>query len=392
MGMMSLASPRAYLDYNATAPLRPQARAAMLAALDMVGNPSSVHHEGRAVRGLMEKARQSVAALVGGQAKHVIFTSGGTESAHLALTPHIHEGQDKAGFDLLAVSAVEHACVLKGHRFAEEAVTILPVDGNGLINLGALERWLQGLGQARPMLALQYANNETGVIQPLKAAADLVHAYGGLVVCDAVQAAGKVPLSFEQSGADIFLLSAHKFGGPKGAGAVVLAREGLHIAAPALVGGGQEKGARAGTQNVAAIVGLGAAADAARAEPALATDIRDRLIADILALAPDAVVLGADAPRLPNTICCAVPGTHAETLLIQFDLAGVALSSGSACSSGKVAVSHVLRAMAVPDGLAGGALRISFGFATAPEDFALFKAAFADIMKKVNERRGKYAA
>ena len=391
--MTSLAGSRAYLDYNATAPLRPEARAAMLAALDMVGNPSSVHHEGRAVRGLLEKARISIAALVGGQAKNVIFTSGGTEAANLAITPHLHDGKDKQGFLHLAVSAVEHACVLKGHRFAPEAVTILPVDSNGCLDLAALAAWLAGLeATARPMLALQYANNETGVIQPLKAAADLVHARNGLIVCDCVQAVGKLPLSFDNSGADIFLLSGHKFGGPKGAGAVVLAREELHIATPTLVGGGQEKGSRAGTQNVAAIAGMGAAAEMALVEISANTDVRDRLIADILTLSPDAVVFGKEVQRLPNTICFAMPDTQAETLLIGFDLAGVALSSGSACSSGKVAISHVLKSMAVPDGLARGALRISFGWGSTEADFALFKTAFAVIVKKVNERRGKCAA
>eukprot|EP01037_Dinobryon_pediforme_P011634 gene11634-11729_t len=389
---MSLTGPRAYLDYNATAPLRREVRDAMMLALDLVGNPSSGHFEGRAARAAIEKARITVASLVGGLAKNVIFTSGGTEAANLALTPYIHDGGYKAGFTHLAVSAVEHACVLKGHRFPSDAVTALPVLADGTLDLAALQGWLEGLSGARPILALQYANNETGVVQPVKAAADLVHAHGGLLICDAVQAAGKLPVSFEASGADMFLVSAHKFGGPKGAGAVVLAREGLHIAAPLLNGGGQEKGARAGTQNVAAISGFGVAAEIALAELPQTPQLRDQLIADILNIAPDAVIFGQSALRLPNTICFAVPDTQAETLLIGFDLAGVALSSGSACSSGKVAVSHVLKAMHVPDGLAKGALRISFGWASEAADFARFKTALSDIMKKLCERRGKFAA
>eukprot|EP01037_Dinobryon_pediforme_P016279 gene16279-16458_t len=389
---MSLVSSRAYLDYNATAPLRREVRDAMMLALDLVGNPSSGHFEGRAARAAIEKARMAVASLVGGLAKNVIFTSGGTEAANLALTPHIQSNGDKGGFSQLAMSAVEHACVLKGHRFPTEAVTVLPVKPDGRLDLAALQNWLEALNGVRPLLALQYANNETGVLQPVRAAADLIHAHGGLLICDAVQAAGKLPVSFEASGADMFLLSAHKLGGPKGVGAVVLAREGLHIAAPLLNGGGQEKGARAGTQNVAAISGFGVAADLALGELPQAHEGRDQLIADILSLAPDAIIFGQEAPRLPNTICFAVPDTQAETLLIGFDLAGVALSSGSACSSGKVAVSHVLQAMGIPNGLAKGALRISFGWASRAEDFAHFKTAFSDIMKKLSERRGKFAA
>jgi len=386
-----LAKPRAYLDYNATAPLRPQVLAEMVEALALPGNPSSMHFEGRAARGLIEKARENVAALLGASPKNVIFTSGGTEAANLALTPQINVGRDKRGFDVLGVSAVEHACVLKGHRFAPENVNVLPVDAAGRLDLGALTSWLASLNGARPLLALQFANNETGVIQPVREAADLVHAAGGLLMCDAVQAAGKLPLSFE-CGADMLLISAHKFGGPKGAGALVLASDGLHIAAPLIVGGGQEKGARAGTQNVAAIHGFGVAARLANSETIMDTSRRIECEQTLRQIAPEVVIFAEHAPRLPNTICFALPDSSAETLLIQFDLGGVALSSGSACSSGKVALSHVLQAMGVPAVLAKGALRLSFGWATNEQDLALFVAVLKDLVKKIKERRGKFAA
>ncbi len=377
---------RIYLDYNASAPLLPMVRDVMLHALAL-SNPSSVHFEGRAARAAVEKARSQVASLVGGKAKNVVFTSGGTEAANLALTPHIHIGPDRSGFSRLGICAVEHPCVLNGHRFPLEAVTVLPVDSRGILDLAALQEWL-GASQQKPVVAVQYANNETGVLQPVSEAAALVHAAGGLLICDAVQAVGKVPLSFE-CGVDIFLLSAHKFGGPKGAGAVIFVSDRLFIAAPHLVGGGQENGRRAGTQNVAAIVGFGTSAENIPKIP----DFREHFVKTILRHAPDVVffgdsgLTGAAVTHLPNTLCYAVPDTNAETLLIAFDMAGISLSSGSACSSGKVAESHVLRAMHISEGLGKAALRLSFGWATTAEDVGGFESAFAKIMEKANARK-----
>ena len=378
-------SRRVYLDYNASAPVLPAAREAMVRAFEL-GNPSSVHFEGRTARAAIEKARGQVASLVDGKAKNVIFTSGGTEAANLALTPHIHIGADKSGFSRLGLCAVEHPCVLNGHRFPFEAVTVLPVDSNGRLNLTFLQEWLAA-SPDKSVVALQYANNETGVLQPMKEAAALVHAAGGLLVCDAAQAAGKVPLSFE-CGADIFLISAHKFGGPKGAGAVILASDALFVAAPHVIGGGQENGRRGGTQNVAAIVGFGAAAGNVPPIP----ELRDQFTQMIVRHAPDAVFFGPNGLGLPNTLCFAVPDTSAETLLIAFDMAGISLSSGSACSSGKVTASHVLRAMLVPEGLSKAALRLSFGWATTAEDVTDFEAAFAKIIGKANARKQTQAA
>ena len=389
-----MASPhtaRAYLDYNATAPLRPEARAAALAAMDEVGNPSSIHAEGRGARALVEDARRAVAELVGAAPRAVVFTSGGTEAANLALTPAIAAPGLTAPLALLIVAAGEHPCVLNGHRFAPEATIAAPLGADGRLDLAALAALVEA-AEGPAMLALQGANNETGVIQPVAEAAALVHAKGGVVVCDAVQMAGRTDLSMAMLGADFLFLSAHKFGGPKGAGALVAARSELAVGAPMLRGGGQERGARAGTENVAAIAGFGAAARPAGAgrlvEGARLEAMRDALAESVMASAPDAVVFGASAPRLPNTLCFAVPGVAAATLVIALDLAGVAVSAGSACSSGKVTRSHVLEAMGVAPDLSAGAIRLSLGWASQPADVARFAEAFARAIAGLRRRRG----
>ena len=349
---------RIYLDYNATAPLLAQAREAILAALEAVGNPSSIHAEGRAARALVEAARRDVAALAGAQARDVVFTSGGTEAANLALAPGVH-ASGIAPLQRLIVSATEHVCVLGGHRFP--SAEIAPVGPDGRIELAALARLLEG---PPALAAIQAANNETGVLQPIAEAAALVHAAGGLLICDAAQAAGRLPLEQAARGADAVLLSAHKFGGPKGVGALIGLREGLHFE-PLLRGGGQERGRRAGTENVAAIAGFGAAARAVlpglSAEATRLAALRDACERALLALAPQATIFAAQAPRLPNTLAFAMPGLTAATLLMRLDLEGIALSSGSACSSGKVGPSHVLAAMRVDPNLAAGAIRVSLG-------------------------------
>jgi len=372
---------RFYLDYNATAPLRRESRAAMLAALDLVGNPSSIHAEGRAARALVEAARREVAALAGAPAREAIFTASGTEAANLALAPGV-SAPGVAPLRRLIVGASEHPCVLGGHRFA--AAEIAPVTADGRIDLDALARLLDG---PPALVALQMANNETGVLQPVAEAAALIHAAGGLLICDAAQGAGRLPLP--GSGADALLLSAHKFGGPKGAGALVLLREGLHVEA-LLRGGGQERGRRAGTENVAALAGFGAAAAAVQpelaAEAARVAALRDGCEQRLKALAAEAAMFGADAPRLPNTLAFAIPGVAAATLLMRLDLEGIAVSSGSACSSGKVGPSHVLAAMGVAPELAAGAIRVSLGWASSEADVEGFAAglerALAGIRRK----------
>jgi len=381
---------RAYLDYNASSPLRPEAREALIAALEEAGNPSSVHREGREARKIVEEARAEVARLVGAAPRSVTFVSGGTEAAATALNPSFGAGPGGPPLDRLVVSGGEHPCVLNGHRFPAAAVETAPLTADGIIDLG----WLAE-ASARPgrmLLALQGANNETGAVQPVAEAAALVHAAGGYVFCDAVQLAGRADCDVSALGADALSLSAHKIGGPNGAGALVIARPGVSLGEPLIRGGGQERGARAGTENVAGIAGFGAAARLSavgiEAEAARLRALRDRLAAAIVASAPDSVFFSAAAPRLPNTLCFAVPGVEAATLMIALDLAGVAVSSGSACSSGKVAPSHVLAAMGVKPGLARGAIRLSIGWASEAEDVAHFAAAFAAAVGRIRRHRG----
>lgn len=380
-------SPRAYLDYNATAPLRPRAREAMLAALDRLGNPSSIHAEGRAARGLLEGARATIAAGVGAAARNLVFTSGATEAANLALTPHLRAGRDSAPFDLLLLSAGEHPCVLKGHRFPAEAVLTLPLTADGLLSLEALEAALLAHGGKRILLALQAANNETGVIQPVAEAATLVHAAGGVLVCDATQAVGRRDATFSTLGADVLLFSSHKLGGPAGAGALVFAREDLHIDETILRGGGQEGGRRAGTENIAAAVGFASAFEAAAGESdesgrlAGLRDEAERRIAEIL---PEARFLGRSAPRLPNTSAFTAPGIAAHTLAMALDLEGVAVSSGSACSSGKPRASHVATAMGLTE---AAMLRISLGWRSSAKDVDSFGIALARVVYRIRSRQ-----
>ncbi|MGD0723611.1 MAG: cysteine desulfurase family protein [Roseiarcus sp.] len=384
---------RTYLDFNATATLRPAARAACEAAFAVDGNPSSAHREGREARAAIEAGRAAVAELAGVAPRAVTFAASGTEAVNLVLTPALAVRPGAAPPVRLIVSAGEHACVLRGHRFAPASVEVAQLLADGRIDLDALSRSLAR--QPGPvMLALQGANNETGVIQPVAEAAAIVHAAGGVVVCDAVQLAGRAPCSAADLGADFLILSAHKLGGPKGVGALVAASPDVAVTLPLVRGGGQERGLRAGTENVAAIAGFGAAASLARAElarePARLAVLRDALAACVARAAPDAVVFGAGAPRLTNTLCFAVPGVSAETLLIALDLAGIAVSSGAACSSGKVARSHVLDAMGVAPAIATGAIRLSLGWSSAEADVAQFGAAFAEIVDRV--RRGRRAA
>jgi cysteine desulfurase len=385
---------RVYLDWNASAPLRPAARAAACAAMDACGNPSSVHGEGRAARRLIEDARGHVAALVNADPRNVIFTSGGTEANALALTPAIEHGAGKAPRDLLLVSAIEHPSVLTGGRFSSARAAKLPVDAHGVIDLKALEQRLAAQEPGRALVSLMAANNETGVIQPVARAAEIVHRHGGLLHVDAVQAAGRMPVDIMALGADLMTLSAHKLGGLKGAGALVRRDESIHIE-PLIKGGGQERGARAGTENVAAIAAFGAAAHAAKADLAAGAvhmvELRNRLEARLRAITPEAVIFGAETDRLPNTTLVAVPGGKAETLVIAFDLDGVAVSSGAACSSGKVAPSHVLAAMGIVPELARGAIRISLGAATTQTDIERLLQVWQRLAQSlsIGEKRGQ---
>ena len=381
----------AYLDHNATSPLRPAAKAAMERALDRCGNPSSVHLEGRVARALVEDSREQVAALVGAQARNVIFTSGGTEANALALTPSLVVGEAR-GRDRALISAIEHPSVRSGGRFPQQLREDVPVTREGVVDLAWLTERLDVLRRSAPLVSVMLANNETGVIQPVDQVAELTHAAGGLLHIDAVQAAGRIPCDIKSLGADLLTLSAHKLGGPKGVGALILADQDLHIGDPLIRGGGQEGSSRAGTENVSGIAGFGAAAQAVVAglmdEAADMARARDRLEAGLRAAAPSAVIFGATVPRVPNTTLVAMPGIKAETALIALDLEGVSVSSGSACSSGKVAPSHVLAAMGVAPELALGAVRISLGPTTTGEEIEIFLNAW---MKRVMglSRRGR---
>jgi cysteine desulfurase len=357
---------RLYFDWNATAPVRPQARAAVVAALDAPGNPSSVHAEGRAARRLIEEARENVAALVGAEPRNVVFTSGGTEANILALTPPAPARPAGASAALL-VSSIEHASVLAGGRFPASRAETLPVAENGQIALSALRQRLAQRG-AGSLVSVMLANNETGVIQPIPEVASVVHEQGGMLHVDAVQAPGRIACDIARLGADLLTLSGHKIGAPKGVGALIRRDAGMPFPGPLLRGGGQERGARSGTENVLGIAGFGAAAAAAAAgiaaESAHLLALRERLEGGLRSHSPDIVIFGAGSARLPNTTLFAVPGVKAETAVIAFDLEGIAVSSGAACSSGKVQPSHVLAAMGVPPGLARGAVRVSFGWST----------------------------
>ncbi len=385
---------RTYLDHNATSPLRPEAAEVVLRVLQVPGNASSVHTEGRAARAELEAGRVSVARLVGAKAKNTVFTSGGTEAANLVLTPSFRRLGQTFPAKLL-IGAIEHPCILNGHRFPADKVEIIPVDGNGILDLAWLKAHLEEAGEERVLVSVQLANNETGVIQPVAEISALVHAHGGLVHTDAVQAAGRIPVDIAALGVDALTLSAHKLGGPKGVGALVLASDQYEIGDKLIRGGGQEKNYRAGTENVAGIAGFGAAAELAlgalESEAGRLKALRDEAQAEVMRIAPDALVVGAGAERLPNTLAFAIPGLKAETALIAFDLAGIALSSGSACSSGKVKRSHVLDAMGVEPTVAEGVLRVSLGWTTTKEDVIRFAEACERVVGTLYKRKASAA-
>lgn len=361
-----LARDRVYLDWNATTPLRPEARAAMAAAWDLAGNPSSVHAEGRQARRLVEDARHAVAAAVGADSRNVVFTSGGTEANVLALTPGLFR-KPGAPVERLIVSAIEHASVIAGGRFAADTIEVLGVGRDGVVDLDQLRDLLAGGSPA--LVSVMLANNESGALQPVAEIADLVHQAGGLLHVDAVQALGKVSFDIKLLQADLLSVSAHKVGGPKGVGALVLA-EGVAGLDALLRGGGQELGRRAGTENVPGIAGFGAAVKAAMAglgEMERVAGLRRRLEGGLRQMR-GTTVFSESVERLPNTTLFGVAGLRAETAVIGFDLEGIAVSSGSACSSGKVQPSHVLQAMGYGPEYTQAAVRLSLGWTSTEND------------------------
>jgi cysteine desulfurase len=363
-----------YLDWNATAPLRPETAAAITAALAHCGNPSSVHRWGRAARQMVERAREAVAALVGGDPEGVVFVSGGTEANHLALFG--------SGRERVLASAVEHSSVLQAMPAAER----IAVDADGIVDLTRLNQQLAA--DPRPaLISVMLANNETGVIEPVAEIAAIAHRHGALFHCDAVQAAGKIPVDVAAIGADLVSLSAHKLGGPPGIGALIV--RGMAELSPMIRGGGQERGRRAGSENLPGIAGFAAAAVAAM--DGLAgydgvRQLRDSLDASLITAAPEAIVIGAAAWRLPNTTVIALPGLSAETQIIALDLDGVMVSAGAACSSGKVGPSHVLQAMGAAPEIAGCTIRISLGWSTMEAEIDHFLTAWMAMYRRVSAR------
>jgi cysteine desulfurase len=369
-------SRRTYLDWNATAPLRSEARAAMLTAMDVAGNPSSPHAEGRRARAIVEDAREQVAALVRVDAAEVIFTSGGTEGNNAVIA---------AGWDTVLLTGIEHDSVLAPARASGARLIELPVhhDGQVVLKGEALTSAVSSVQGTRALVSIQVANNETGVLQPVAELAGKARLHGIFVHTDAVQAAGRVALDAKELGADYLTVSAHKIGGPKGVGALVV-REPATLS-PLVVGGGQERRRRAGTENVVAIAGFGAAASAAQrdlADMQRVQRLRDQLESMVRADTPQAIIIGHDAPRLPNTTSLALPGASAETLVIALDLAGLAVSAGAACASGKVGASHVLAAMGLPASTARGAIRVSLGHDTTERDISRFLEAWSQIASR----------
>ena len=354
---------RVYLDYNATAPLRPEARDALLAALD-IGNPSSVHHEGRQARALVETARQDIAAMVGAHPETVIFTSGGTEACNLALNLR-QAPNGKIG--RILVNAIEHSAVLEAAKQSDLPVEIMPVTPQGVLDIAALEALLQE--ETPALVCLMLANNETGVVQPVAQVGALVKAHGSLLFCDGVQAAGKTPIQMIAMGIDALSLSGHKLGAPMGVGALVT-RPSL-VVPPQLIGGGQELGRRAGSENISGIAAFAAAARAAMAGLEAFQNLasqRDSMEAALLAAQPEVHIFGREVTRLANTSCFALAGLSSETLVMGLDLDGLSVSAGSACSSGKVSRSHVLEAMGVPPHISQAVVRISLGWQSHTED------------------------
>lgn len=359
-----------YLDHNATAPVCNSARQAVAEALQITGNPSSVHRQGARARQVVDMAREQILGLLGNPEAEVVFTSGGTEANNLALLG--------SGLPVFA-SAIEHPSVIEAVRSDGEGPIMIPVDRTGIVALDELDRLLAGVTD-RFLVSIMLANNETGVIQPVSEAARLVHDRGGLLHCDAVQGPGKVTVDMDALGADLLTLSAHKFGGPMGVGALVI-RKGVEIRAMNL-GGGQEGYRRAGTHNLPGIAGFGAAARTIAQSGPFDQGIRDYL--EVQCVARGASVIGAQAPRLPNTACLTMPTVSSETQVMALDLEGIAVSAGSACSSGKVGPSHVLAAMGIPPDVASTAIRVSMGTSTQRDEIDRFIAAWTTIYERAH--------
>lgn len=369
-----------YLDHNATTPMKPAVRETMLEVLGFPGNASSVHKAGRDARRKIEDARASILKLVNAGPKAVlIFTSGATEANNLALKG--------AMVERVLVSAIEHPSVLYAHNGAE----IIPVLPSGIVDLDALDRMLDG-NTRQTLISVMLANNETGVIQPIGRVMEIAKRHGVLVHCDAVQAAGKIDVDLQKLGVDFLTLSAHKIGGPQGAGCLILSN--CVSVSPQMRGGNQEKNMRGGTENLAGIVGFGKATELAAKDLndfQKLSSLRDKIEKGLKEIAPELVIFGTGSPRLTNTLMFAVEGMASETQMIALDLAGICVSNGSACSSGTVKASHVLKAMGVSETRAASSLRVSLGWNTAEEDVDFLIAKWEEMYKRIKERKAAHA-
>lgn len=375
---------RCYLDHNATTPLRPEAKKAALRAMAHAGNASAVHEEGRQARRIIEEARADIAALVGAEPKNITFNSGGSEAAATLLAPGFRKS-GKPAAERLIVSALEHSAVLNGGRFNAEAVSIVPVSDKAVIDLNALEKTLAA-SRAPALVMVMLANNETGVIQPVAEATMLAHKYNGYLATDAVQALGKTDFTLETTKADALFVSGHKIGALPGVGAVIRASEEIQLGDPLIRGKKQEGGLRAGTENIPGIASFGAAArilqEKGPQERIKIKSLRDFMEQRLSTISPEVVIIGQAQARLCNTSCLLVPKRIAETLVMAFDLAGIAIGAGSACSSGKLAPSHVLTALGYDEVEARSALRISLGWTTTEQDIEVFCDQWARLVAK----------
>lgn len=375
-----------YLDHNATSSLRPEAIVAMQRAFGLIGNPSAIHESGRVARALVETAREQVATLVNARTNDVVFTSGGGEANALALWGAVQGSLESAApIRRLLISAIEHESVLKAAEAIAARTGIeraaIPVNRDGIVEIDALQ---QELNQGHALVAVMAANNETGVVQPIPEIASRARAANALILVDAVQACGKMAIDFATLGADYLTLSAHKFGGPQGTGALVMKPSAPFMA---LLPGTQEKGRRGGTENVSGIAGFGAAAECTAREGARDAELRERFESGLRVRFPGAVIFGDASPRLPNTSNFAIPGVSAETAVIALDLDGIMVSSGAACSSGKVQSSHVLNAMGVSRELASCGLRVSFGWNSSEAEIDVALAALDRLVARIRERK-----
>ncbi|UTW53858.1 cysteine desulfurase family protein [Kordiimonas sp. SCSIO 12610] len=363
-----------YLDFNATSPILLEVIEKVAETMTFLGNPSSVHQTGRKARSIVEEARSQVAALVGARSRDIVFTSGGTEANNAVLRA--------TGAKSLIISAIEHDCVIAASQVSGLHVQTLSVNNDGKVDLEELSRLLEKT-ENPALVSVMLGNNEMGVIQDIAKVSTIAKEFGARVHCDAVQAAGKISIDFNELGVDYLTLSAHKLGGPQGVGAIVLAPTAPLNAF--IVGGGQELGRRSGTENVAGVAGFGVAAIAAlsnQAEYDRVQSLRDRMEAEIRAHANDIIIAGKDTDRLPNTSCIVMPGMKGETQVMHFDLNGICVSSGSACSSGKVKVSHVMTAMGLDEELANSSLRVSLGLSTTDEEIDRFIEAWKTLYNR----------